>query len=123
MKTNYATTALAMALSSLTACTHPADVSRPLTEVADKNAKFMVDNTPTGFTVEVRYSRYQFMPEMDALLVACRSLVTSRAYDEAKQRGREIEPISEQTIRVSTGRNIINARTSCRAFAEAKWKG
>jgi hypothetical protein len=107
----------------LTACTHPADVSRPLTDVTDKNAAFLVNDTPTGFTVEVRYSRYQFVPEASALLVACRSLVTSRAYDEAKKRGREIEPINEQTIRVSTGRNIINARTACRAFAEAKWAG
>jgi hypothetical protein len=112
----------AVALAALSACTHPADVSRPLTEAGDKNAKFILKDTAAGFTVEVRYSRYQFVPEADALLVACRSLVTARAYDEAKRRGREIEPINEQTIRVSTGRNIINARTSCRAFAEAHWK-
>lgn len=110
------------ALAALAACTHPADVSHPLTEVADKNAHFTIKNTPDGFSVEVRYSRYQFVPEADALMVACRSLVTARAYDEAKTRGREIEPINEQTIRVSTGRNIIKARTACRAFAEAKWK-
>lgn len=110
------------ALVALTGCTHPADVSRPLTEVADKNAHFTVKDIPDGFSVEVRYSRYQFVPEASALLVACRSLVTARAYDEAKTRGREIEPINEQTIRVSTGRNIIKARTACRAFAEATWK-
>jgi len=117
MKYIVAITALALA-----ACTHPADVSRPLTEVADKNAHFTVKNTSAGFTVEVRYSRYQFVPEASALLVACRSLVTTRAYDEAKARGREIQPINEQTIRVSSGRNIIKARTACRAFAAAKWK-
>lgn len=104
------------------ACTHPADVSHPLTEVADKNAHFTVKDIPGGLSVEVRYSRYQFVPEASALLVACRSLVTARAYDEAKTRGREIEPINEQTIRVSTGRNIIKARTACRAFAEAHFK-
>jgi hypothetical protein len=104
------------------ACTHPADVSHPLTEVADKNAHFTVKDIPGGFSVEVRYSRYQFVPEASALLVACRSLVTARAYDEAKTRGREIEPSNEQTIRVSTGRNIIKARTACRAFAEAHFK-
>lgn len=107
---------------ALAACTTPADVSRPLTEVADKNAKFAIKDTTTGFSVEVRYSRYQFVPEADALLVACRSLVAARAYDEAKARGREIEPINEQAILVSTGRNIVNARTACRAFAEATWK-
>ncbi len=107
---------------AVAACTHPADVSRPLTEVADKNAHFTVKDVPGGFTVEVHYSRYQFVPEASALLVACRSLVTARAYDEAKARGREIEPINEQTIRVSTGRNIVKARTACRAFAEAHFK-
>ncbi len=110
------------AFAALAGCTHPADVSHPLTEVADKNAHFTVKDIPGGFSVEVRYSRYQFVPEASALLVACRSLVTARAYDEAKTRSREIEPINEQTIRVSTGRNIIKARTACRAFAEAHFK-
>lgn len=117
MKYLIAITALALA-----ACTHPADVSRPLTEVADKNAHFTVKDTADGFSVEVRYSRYQFVPEVGALMAACRSQVTARAYDEAKIRGREIEPINEQTIRLSTGRNILKARTACRAFAEAHWK-
>lgn len=119
MKTKTLVLSAALAVAG---CTHAADVSRPLTEVADKNAKFSLDDTPTGFTVEVRYSRYQFVPEAGALITACQSLVLSRAYDEAKQRGREIEPINEQAVRVSTGRNIINARTTCRAFAEAQWK-
>jgi hypothetical protein len=119
MKTKTLVLSAALALA---ACTHPADVSHPLTEVADKNAHFTVKDTSEGFSVEVRYSRYQFVPEADALMVACRSLVTARAYDEAKTRGREIEPINEQTIRVSTGRNIIKARTACRAFATAIWK-
>lgn len=66
MKYLIAITALALA-----ACTHPADVSRPLTEVADKNAHFTIKNISDGFSVEVRYSRYQFVPEASALLVAC----------------------------------------------------
>jgi hypothetical protein len=81
---NHRRTALALGVAlALAACTHPADVSRPLTDVPDRNAKFIVNDTPTGFTVEVRYSRYQFVPEQSALLVACRSLVLSRAHDEA----------------------------------------
>jgi hypothetical protein len=115
------TKTLALCLA-LAACTHPADVSRPLTEVEDKNAHFEVKDAPAGFTVEARYSRYQFVPETSALITACRQLATARAYDEAKRRGREIEPVNDQTVRVSTGRNIINARTSCRAFVEARWK-
>ena len=107
---------------ALAACTHPADVSRPLTEIPDKNAKFIIKDRPGGFSVEARYSRYQFIPETSALITACRQLATARAYDEAKSRGREIEPINEQTVRVSTGRNIVKARTACRAFVEASFK-
>lgn len=111
-----------LCLAALSACTTPADVSKPLTAGGDKNAKFDIKDTANGFTVDLRYSRYQFVPEADALLVACRSIATTRAYEEAKSRGREIQPINEQTLRVSVGRNIINARTACRAFVEAVWK-
>jgi hypothetical protein len=107
---------------AVAACTHPADVSRPLLEAGDKNAKTEVKVTPTGFTVAVRYSRYQFVPETSALLTACRSIAVGRAAEEAKQRGREIEPVADEAVRVSTGRNIITARTSCRAFADVRWK-
>ncbi len=51
---------------AVAACTHPADVSHPLTEVADKNAHFTVKDIPGGFSVEVRYSRYQFVPDPPA---------------------------------------------------------
>jgi len=112
----------ALGLAILSACTTPADVSKPLTAGGDKNAKFAIKDTASGFTVDLRYSRYQFIPEADALLVACRAIATSRAYEEAKQRGREIHSINEQTIRVSVGRNIVNGRTACRAFVEAIWK-
>jgi hypothetical protein len=110
------------AFALLSSCTTPADVSKPLSAGGDKNAKFEIKDTASGFTVDLRYSRYQFVPEADALLVACRSIATTRAYEEAKNRGREIQPINEQTLRVSVGRNIINARTTCRAFVEASWK-
>lgn len=114
--------ACALVAAAVGGCTTPADVSQPNWAARDQNAKSQIHDTATGFTVDVRYSRYQFIPEAGALLQACRSILTTRAYDEAKRRGREIEPISEQDIRVSTGRNIINARTACRAFVEARWK-
>lgn len=107
---------------AVAACTTPADVSKPLAEGRGNDAKIKVADTATGFSVDVRYNRYQFVPETGALLVACRSIATARAYEEAKNRGREIEPINEQTIRVSTGRNGIVGLTTCRAFAEAQWK-
>lgn len=109
-------------LFALAACTTAADVSKPLAEGKGNDAKIKVADTATGFSVDVRYSRYQFIPETEAVLTACRSIATARAYEEAKKRGREIQPINEQTIRVSAGRNGIVGLTTCRAFAEAQWK-
>lgn len=103
-------------------CTTPTDVSKPLTVSDDPNATATIKDTANGFTVDVTYSRYQFVPETSALFTACRSILTARAYDEAKKRGRDIEPINEQEIRVSAGRNIVNARTKCRAFVAVIWK-
>ena len=112
---------LALCLA-MTACTHPADVSKPLSASGDGNVKAEVKDTAAGFSVDVRYHRYQMIPETSAVLVACRSAATARAYEEAKNRNREIEPINEQTVRVSTGRNGLLGMTSCRAFLEATWK-
>jgi hypothetical protein len=94
----------------------------PIDAGQENNAKVKVADTGDGFTVEVRYSRYQFVPETGALLTACRSLATARALEEARHRGREIEPVDEQAVRESTGRNIVTARTACRAFIEVRWK-
>lgn len=114
--------ACAILVAAVSGCTTPADVSQSTWSGNDKNAESEIHDTPVGFTIDVKYSRYQAIPEADALLQACRSVLTVRAYDEAKRRGREIVPINEQEIRVSTGRNILNGRTACRAFVEARWK-
>lgn len=111
-----------MSAVALSDCTTPANVSKPLPEGGDRKAKVRMADTPTGFLMDVRYSRHRFVPEPDALLVACRSIATARACEEAERRGREVEPIDEQTIHVSTGRTIINARMACRASAKARWK-
>jgi predicted small secreted protein len=114
--------AVALLAMALAACTTAADVSKPIEAGKGNDAKVQIIDTADGFNVDVKYSRYQMIPESSALLVACRSMATARAYEEAKTRGKEIEPINEQTIRVSTGRNGLLGLTSCRAFAEAHWK-
>ncbi|NTZ42876.1 hypothetical protein G7A66_07200 [Altererythrobacter sp. SALINAS58] len=86
----------------LGACTTPADVSRPMSAASDPNAEIKIIPNAQGFDVDVSYSRYQFVPETTALLEACRSLALSRAQEEATARGRPIEPIQEQDIRVRT---------------------
>ena len=118
----FLSASITLIVLALGACTRPADVSRPAVDLSDTNAKIEVKDAPSGFTVDVRYSRYQFIPETGALIVACRSLATARATAEAKLRNREIEPVTDESIRVSAGRNIVNGRTACRAFVEVRWK-
>lgn len=121
MPMNTKTLVLSTTLA-LTACTTPADVSKPIGAGRGNDAKVVVADTPGGFTVDVKYSRYQMIPETSAVLTVCRSTAIARVAEEAKSRGREIEPLAEQNVRVSSGRNGILGLTSCRAFAEATWK-
>lgn len=115
--------ALALSASlALAACTTPADVSKPIGAGKGNDAKVVLADTPEGFTVDVKYSRYQMIPETGAVLTVCRSTAIARVAEEAKNRGREVEPLAEQNVRVSSGRNGILGLTSCRAFAEARWK-
>lgn len=88
----------------------------------DSNTNYGTISTSDGFGVQIDYSRYQFMPESDALATVCKSQLTSIAYEHAKEAGREIEPINEQVIRISMGRNDFAGLTSCNAYVEALWK-
>ena len=110
------------AILALAGCTTPADVSAPIGTGKDADAAVTVRDTSRGFSVDVTYRRYQFIPETSAVLTTCRSTAIARINEEARNRGREIEPLAEQDIRVSTGRNGVLGFTNCRAFAEATWK-
>lgn len=110
------------AVLALGACTTPADVSMPIGTGQNADAVVTVEDTARGFTVDVTYRRYQMIPETSAVLTTCRSTAMARVAEEARNRGREIQPLSEQDVRVSTGRNGLLGFTSCRAFAEAIWK-
>lgn len=88
----------------------------------DKNTKYAIETRPDGFSVSIYYSRYQFIPESDAVAVACRQALTSIAHEHASKAGREIQQINEQAIRLSMGRNGMSGITSCTASAPARWK-
>ncbi len=88
----------------------------------DKNTEYGVEARPDGFGLSIFYSRYQFVPESDAVATACKQALTSIAFEQADKQGKEIEPINEQTIRLSMGRNGLAGITSCSAFVVAKWK-
>lgn len=88
----------------------------------DKDTKYGIEERQDGFVIELYYSRYQFIPESDAVATACKSQLTAIAWEHADKVGREIEPVNEQRIRISMGRNGVTGITSCRANAVVKWK-
>ena len=87
---------------------------KPLTRY-DKTTEYRIDDRAGGFMVFVEYERYQFIPESSAVATACRAVLTSLALETADARGRKIQPLNEQRIRLSMGRNGFTGITSCSA--------
>ena len=106
----------------LTGCATPVSHTNiPLTTY-DKDTEYGIESREDGFSITVYYSRYQFIPESDALAVACKSQLTAIAWEHADNKGKQIEPVNEQRIRISLGRNGLSGITSCQANAVVKWK-
>lgn len=106
----------------LAGCATPVShVNAPM-NTYDQNTKYSVTDHPKGYTITVFYSRYQFIPESDAVATACTSALTSIGWEVADNRGVQIKPINEQRIKISMGRNIVSAITSCQASALVELK-
>lgn len=83
----------------------------------DKDTEYSIEDRPNGYSITVYYSRYQFIPESSAVASACKSMLTSIAYEVAEKRSVAIQPINDQKIRISMGRNGLSGMTSCQAYA------
>jgi hypothetical protein len=112
----------ALIIVSLYGCATPVSYTNSPLSTYDKDTEYAIDDRPDGFAVTVYYSRYQFIPESGAVAVSCKSALTSIAHDHADKRGQKIEPINEQRIRISMGRNGLSGITSCSATATALWE-
>lgn len=106
---------------ALQGCATPvAYTNQPLARY-DKDTEYHTDDTPKGFSLTIYYSRYQFIPESEAVGTACRQVLMALAYEIAEQRGRKIAPINEQRIKTSFGRNGFSGITSCSATVPVEW--
>lgn len=95
--------------------------STPMVE-GGKNTSYAVDDHADGFTVSVLYSRYQYIPESNAVATAGKSALLSTAYEVAAKKGKRIEVINEQTIKQSMGRNGVAGITSYSGSVRAYFK-
>jgi hypothetical protein len=101
----------------LVGCATPVSYTNQALHTYDKDTEYSIEERPDGFALTVYYSRYQFIPESDAVATACKSALTAIAYEVAEDRGRSIDQINEQRIRISMGRNGLTGITSCSATA------
>lgn len=88
----------------------------------DKDTEYAVEPKTDGFLLSVLYDRYQFIPESSALAVACKSALTTIAYEYADEIGKKIQPVNEQRIKLSMGRNGMSGITSCSASTLVFWE-
>lgn len=109
------------ALLCMGCVTEPTQFSDAKMTRYDKDTEYAVTPNATGFAVAINYSRYQYRSESDAIALACKSALTSIAYEYADKQSRKIQPINEQRIRLSMGRNGVVGITSCSAAATAEW--
>jgi hypothetical protein len=107
---------------SVSGCATPVKQSNAPLSKYDKNTDYGIEPRQDGFGISIYYSRYQFVPESDAVATACKQALTSIAWEHGEKQGKEILPINEQAIRLSMGRNGVSGITSCSAFATVKWK-
>ncbi len=106
----------------LIGCATPVSHTNAPLSTYDKDTEYGIEKRDDGFGITVYYSRYQFIPESDAVATSCKSQLTALAWEHADQVGKQIEPVNEQRIRISMGRNGISGITSCQASAVVKWK-
>jgi len=104
----------------LSGCAVPVSHDNVPKNTYDQNTEYSVTDNPNGYAITVFYSRYQFIPESDAVATACKSALTSIAWEVADNKGIQIKPINEQRIRISMGRNGVSGITSCQATAVAE---
>ncbi len=112
-----------LALCGFSGCATPVGYTSQPLQRHDRDTTYRIDDHDSGFTITVYYSRYQFIPESDAVNAAGRSALLSIAYDISESRGRPIEPINEQRIKISMGRNGFSGTTSWSGTVKVFYKG
>ena len=88
----------------------------------DKHTQYAIADSLDGFTVSVYYSRYQFIPESGVVVEACLRQAKAIAWEYAETLNQRIEPVNDQRIKISTGRNGLSGITSCSASAVVNFK-
>lgn len=122
MKSVCNATLAVLVVMSLAGCATARQQSNIELDRSAPNTDYGIMIKPDGFEIEIEYARYQFIPESEAVATACKSQLLALSYQYADSEKRQIEPINEQRISFSMGRNGLSGTTTCRAHGAATWK-
>ena len=102
-------------------CATPPNVVNRVLSTFDNNTEYSVDENDSGFSITVHYSRFEVVESTDAAK-ACKQQLAAVAWTYSKNKQKEIEPITEQQIKISMDRTVLKGRTYCQADAVINWK-
>lgn len=88
----------------------------------DRNTNYRVENTSSGFTLTVNYSRRHFIPAPEAVEEACKNMFVTVAQVVAAKRGRRVQRIEEQQIATQLDSNEHNKISHCTATGPVAWQ-
>jgi hypothetical protein len=108
-----------LALAVASGCEAPVSYTElPLTPY-DKNTRYRVDDSLSGFTLYLDQAQYQFILN-DAILASCTQAIKKLAHEIGERRGHTIE-IDGERVKMSFGRNGVNGISSCSAMVPVGW--
>ena len=67
----------------LVGCATPVSHTNIPLSTYDKDTEYGIEDREDGFGITVYYSRYQFIPESDAVATACKSQLTAIAWEHS----------------------------------------
>lgn len=88
----------------------------------DMDTEYTVSYVPEGFTLMVNYRYDSFTVRSSVVAKACKGALANVANSLAQRRQRQIEPLNEQRISVTTSRSWWGRVTACTATAPIVWK-
>jgi hypothetical protein len=103
-------------------CSSPSRLTDKEMTPYDDHTQYAIEEREDGFVITVGYSQYQFVRDGNSVAEACRSALKVIAHEIADKQNKKIEPLDEQRIRISIGRNGLTGRSSCYAQGVAKWR-
>lgn len=124
MKSTMALAAIACLAAA--ACTTPAPAPAPHAGLQmstyDTDTEYTTTYTADGFTLLVNYRYEQFTVRSSTAAAQCKAALASVANSLAERRQRQIEPVTEQSIHLTTSKTWYGKVTACSITAPITWK-